>query len=242
MKRYFVDFVPQGEFALTGSEYNHMANVMRSRPGEQVIVCNGDGIDYLCEILGFGKREAALRLLSSERNRQECGADVTVFLGLLKGDNTELEIQKLSELGVRRAVPFVSANTVARADRGKIERFNRVAAESAKQCGRASILRVEPCLRFAEVLKAAGEYGRAVLCYENENGRGLAEALAGAAGQRIALVVGSEGGFTPEEAEAAREAGFVSASLGKRILRAETAAIAAAAATMFALGELGGRP
>ena len=237
LRRYFVE----GEIGecpeITGSEFNHMVNVLRARPGQEVILCNGDGTDCICRIEEIGKKSAALRVLSREPNLCETASEVVAFVGLLKGDNTELEVQKLSELGVKRVVPFYSENTVAKADAKKIERLNRVALESTKQCGRAYVLKVEQAVPFAEIF--GREFDRMLFLCEFEKQRSIPEALAGVeTGSRVGFIVGSEGGFTAAEAELAQNAGALSVSLGRRILRAETAAIAAGAVVMYALGEM----
>ncbi len=236
-KRFFAEGEIPERFELTGSEYNHLANVMRARAGQEIVVSNGDGTDCLCRIEEIGRKSVSLRVLSRTRNLCEAESDVTAFVGLLKGDNTELEVQKLSELGVRRVVPFVSENTVARADEKKIERFRRVALESAKQCGRAYVMKVEPAIPFAEIFKR--EFDALIFLCEFEKERSLSDALAGVPkGSRVGFVVGSEGGFTRAEAELAERAGARPATLGRRILRAETAAISAGAVVMYALGEM----
>ena len=239
LKRYYTEQPASEQWTLTGPEYHHLADVMRARVGETVLLCNGDGMDYRCEVLSLANRTATLRTISAARNEQEPEADVTAFLGLLKGDHTELEIQKLSELGVRRIVPFGSENTVAKADERKIERFRRIAAESAKQCGRASVLQVENAVPFRAAIGRAGAFDRALFCDECAEGKSLAKALGSGSGNRVALMIGSEGGFTAAEAEQAVAAGWTAVTLGRRILRAETAAIASAAVVMNALGELG---
>ena len=239
-KRYFTQGAIGSEIRIEGAEFNHMANVMRAKAGQEVVLCNGDGFDCLCRIEEIGKREARLSLVSRTKNLCETRAEATAFVGLLKGDNTELEVQKLSELGVRRIVPFFSENTVAKADKNKIERLRRVALESAKQCGRAYVARVEEAIPFREIF---GETFDALLfCCEFERERSVAEALSGlASGARVGFVVGSEGGFTAEEAAFAERSGAIPLSLGPRILRAETAAIAAASVLMYALGEMRAR-
>ena len=237
LKRYFVEGEIPERFEMSGSEYNHLANVMRARAGQEVIVCNGDGTDCLCRVEEIGRKSVSLRVLSRARNLCEAEADVTAFVGLLKGDNTELEVQKLSELGIRRVVPFFSENTVAKADEKKIERFNRVALESAKQCGRAYVMKVERAIPFAEIF--GREFDALIYLCEFEKERSLSDALAGVPkGSRVGFIVGSEGGFTRAEAELAERAGARTASLGRRLLRAETAAIAAGAVVRYALGEM----
>ena len=160
---------------------------------------------------------------------------LTLFAGNLKNGNLDLVVRKAVELGVDRIVPFVSART----DEKKFnrERAERIALEAAKQCGALFLSEVEEQISFKEVLDRVKNYDKTWFCYENETRSPLAK-IAREEGRSFALIVGSEGGFTDEEAAAAVAAGAKSVTLGRRILRAETADIVASAFALGALGEL----
>ena len=177
---------------LTGDERRHLADVLRSRVGDRVIICPNDGKDYIYEITAFDKTAVTLDFVECVPNPTEPDLFLCAYIALLKGDKTELEVQKLTELGARRIVPFTSDRTVKGSE--KSERLRRAAHEAS-----------------GDVINGTEK--------------------------RVALVIGPEGGFSEEEVNAAEKAGYEGVTLGKRILRAETAAIAGAAVIMQLCGE-----
>ena len=166
--------------------------------------------------------------------------DMTLFMALPKGDKMEFVIQKSVELGVRKIVPFLSKNCVSRPDKTdkKVERWRKIAVEAAKQCGRGYLPVVTAVESAEKAFAMASDSGTALFFYENEK-RGLRETLEGqGVSDTVSLVVGPEGGFAPEEVQAAQNAGLSSVSLGTRILRCETAPVAALAAVLYAGGNM----
>ena len=157
-----------------------------------------------------------------------------------KGDKMEFIVQKAVELGVSRIVPYLSKNCVSRPDKTekKVERWRKIAAEAAKQCGRGRLPEVAAVVPVAQAIAQAAESETALFFYENERRTGLHDALAGGVRDTVSLMVGPEGGFDPAEAKAAVDAGLQSVSLGTRILRCETAPIAALAAVLYAGGNM----
>ena len=149
-------------------------------------------------------------------------------------------VQKAVELGVSNIVPYLSKNCVSRPDKTdkKVERWRKIAAEAAKQCGRGVLPTVGAVIPVGQAIAQAAQSETALFLYENERQTGLRDALAAGVGKDVSLLVGPEGGFAPEEAEAARQAGLKSVSLGTRILRCETAPVAALAAILFAGGNM----
>ena len=162
------------------------------------------------------------------------------LLALPKGDKMEFIVQKAVELGVSRIVPYLSKNCVSRPDKTekKVERWRKIAAEAAKQCGRGRLPEVAAVVPVAQAIAQAAESETALFFYENERRTGLHDALAGGVRDTVSLMVGPEGGFDPAEARAAVDAGLQSVSLGTRILRCETAPIAALAAVLYAGGNM----
>ena len=160
--------------------------------------------------------------------------------GLPKADKMEFIVQKAVELGVSRIVPYLSKNCVSRPDKTekKVERWRKIAAEAAKQCGRGRLPEVAAVVPVAQAIAQAAESETALFFYENEKRTGLRDALAGGVRDTVSLMVGPEGGFDPAEARAAVDAGLHSVSLGTRILRCETAPIAALAAVLYAGGNM----
>lgn len=241
MPRFFITGRPEdGLLTLRGEDAHHAGRVLRLRPGEKVTLCDGEETDYDCTVESVAKDEVVCRVTAVHPADTEPKQRLTLFMALPKGDKMELIVQKAVELGVSEIVPYLSKNCVSRPDRTekKVERWQRIAAEAAKQCGRGRLPAVRPVVPFAEAAARAAESETALFFYENEKRTGLRDALAGGVGRTVSMMVGPEGGFAPEEAAAAGEAGLTSVSLGTRILRCETAPIAALAAVLYAGGNM----
>lgn len=223
-----------GLITVSGTEAEHMIRVLRMKEGYKAVILTGDGCERLSTVVRVTRGEVLLREESVTRADRR-SVSLTLFAGNLKNGNLDLVVRKAVELGVDRIVPFVSART----DEKKFnrERAERIALEAAKQCGALFLSEVEEQISFKEVLDRVKNYDKAWFCYENETRSPLAK-IAREEGRSFALIVGSEGGFTDEEAAAAVAAGAKSVTLGRRILRAETADIVASAFALGALGEL----
>ena len=241
MQRFFVEpYQVQEEehrITLTGPDLNHMKNVLRMRIGEDVWISDGSEKEYHCTIEEFQEDSAVLHILYAQESQYELPSRIYLFQGLPKGDKMELIIQKAVELGAVRIVPFFSRYCVAapKKEEQKNLRYNRIAFEAAKQSGRGVVPQVELPVTYKQMLADAARNDAAFFCYE-AGGEPLLSRLGGA--ETIGLITGSEGGFSPEEAAAAREAGCVQIGLGPRILRCETAPLAALAAVMTLTGNL----
>lgn len=236
MRRFFVEKITRPTTVLDGNEWKHLSEVLRARVGDRVILCPNDGRDYVFEIKSCDRKSATLEYAEDYPNTTEPKADVTVFASLLKGDKTEYAVQKLTELGVKRIVPFIGEYTVQRSE--KSERLRRAAHEAAKQCGRARIPEVEEPMPFASIVPMLSAFDKVVFAYEGAyaSGQRLRDVIDGTE-KSVALIVGAEGGFAGKEVQTLTNAGYLPVTLGKRILRAETAAVAGAAVLMFLLGE-----
>lgn len=223
-----------GLITVSGTEAEHMTRVLRMKEGYKAVILTGDGCERLSTVVRVTRGEVLLREESVTRGDRR-SVSLTLFAGNLKNGNLDLVVRKAVELGVDRIVPFVSART----DEKKFnrERAERIALEAAKQCGALFLSEVEEQISFKEVLDRVKNYDKTWFCYENETRSPLAK-IAREQGRSFALIVGSEGGFTDEEAAAAVAAGAKSVTLGRRILRAETADIVASAFALGALGEL----
>ena len=238
--RYFTRELADGQAALTGSDAHHLANVMRARPGEQVVLCGPDGLEYTGNVTAILPGRVEFSVSEGAPSKAEPDLAVTLFVGYPKQGKLEEIIRHSVELGVSRIGPFFSRYCVAapKKEDVKNERYNRIAAEAAKQAGRAVLPRVElPLARFSDVCGALAGYDKALFFYEG-GGEPLRAVLAPGSARTLALVTGSEGGFSPEEAGAAAAAGAVTVGLGPRILRCETAPLAALTAAMLLTGNL----
>ncbi len=277
MSRFFVKTEPSdlqnGLIVITGEDVKHIASVLRARPGDALELCDGEGTDYDAVIEQMTKESVITRIKGSKANNTEAPIDITLFQGIPKSDKMDFIIQKCVELGVNRFVPVTAARSVvkfkdARDAAAKTTRWERIAHEAAKQCGRGRLPVVEEPMGLQQALKLADECGLKLLPYEEEIEGGLRNVLASyiraisgdtemrttenlacetqtIANQtsdlrKIAIFIGPEGGFERSETEKAVQSGFKSVKLGPRILRTETAGIAVASIVMYELGDMGG--
>lgn len=235
MPRFFTNEIDENNITLTGSDAVHVGRSLRMKPGEPLTVCCG-GIDYNCEISEITSDTVYLSLKEKVVCAAEPNIEVTLFQAVPKMDKLEYIIQKSVELGVSRIVPMLTRRCVSRPDERdfakKLARLNKIAAEAAKQSGRGIIPQVTPIVSYKKALEMMKELDRNVLLYEEEGGVSFGEVdLTGA--KTVGLVIGSEGGFDREEAEACTAVGATQVWLGKRILRCETAPITALSILMF---------
>ncbi len=241
--RFFVETEPQGEVLVGGEAGRHMVRSLRMRPGEAVTLCAGTGKDFFCTVLETGPQGARVRVDRTADSVTEPRVQITVCPAWPKGDKLETVVQKSVELGAAEILPVVSRRCVARPDPAALEkktqRLQRIALEAAQQSQRGKIPRVLPAVELQTALERAAREGRGLFFYEHGTGS-LQKALE-TAGDRLFLFIGPEGGFDPEEARMAEELGAALLTLGPRILRAETAPLAALAAVLYARGEFEGR-
>ena len=232
-RRFFVENIGR-ETLLTDEAYRHAKSVLRLRAGDEVVLFDGSGKEYTAVVNAEQRGALLCTVTGSTVSEKECKTPVALFCGALKGDKTELVVQKATELGVCEVGVFESRYCSAYMNENKLARLQKVAREAAQQCLRATVPAVRFYRSLAEVFEAAAGYENKLFACEfaQKSDKDL-RALQGP----CALIVGSEGGFAPEEFAAAGQAGFAGVTLGKRILRAETACIAFTAAVMFCLGE-----
>ena len=238
--RYFTKELSGGRAALTGSDAHHLADVMRARPGDEVVLCGPDGLEYTGTVTALLPGRVEFSVSEGAPGKAEPDVELTLFAGYPKQGKLEEIIQHSVELGVRTVVPFFSRYCVAapKKEEVKNQRYNRIAAEAAKQAGRGLLPTVEmPLLRFEEVCARFKDYDLVLFFYEG-GGAPLRALLRPGMVKRIALVTGSEGGFSAEEAAAAAAAGAQTVGLGPRILRCETAPLAALTAALLLTGNL----
>ena len=243
--RYFTRELADGRAALTGSDAHHLADVMRARIGEEVVLCGPDGLEYLGTVTAIEPGRVEFSVTDGTTSKAEPDCAVTLFAGYPKAGKLEEVIRHSVELGVTEIVPFFSRYCVAtpKKEDVKNERYNRIALEAAKQCGRGVLPDVAlPLPNFGAVCRTFAQYDLVLFCYEC-GGAPLRQLLADAKpadGQklRLAIVTGAEGGFAAEEAEMAAKAGAKTVGLGPRILRCETAPLAVLSAVMTLTGNL----
>ena len=214
------------------------------KTGEKVTVCDMHMTEYDCVINGFCENDVILDIVSSSKGNTEPPYKLVLYQALPKSDKMEFIIQKSVEAGVSKVVPFVSERCISRPDKqggkNKVERWNKIALEAAKQSGRGIVPCVEDICTYDDALKDAKESQLKILFYEGDNTVSLKNVLSGiktdnANPLTIAIIIGAEGGFSIEEVAKSEGAGFTPTGLGPRILRCETAPIVALGAISYAL-------
>ncbi len=242
MTRFFVEEqdLSGDTLHLTGENFQH-AKVLRLKPGEKLLACDGQGREAVCAVRAAGSTELELEILERRESETEAAVRVSVYMAFPKADKLEHVIQKATELGAYEIVAFPSARCVSRPDekslRKKLERWQKIAASAAEQSGRGRIPQVLVLGSFAQALKRAGQTDKPLLFYENEHAVTLRMALEAGSWNTVSLLTGPEGGLEEAEVDQARKAGFQVCTLGKRILRCETAPLCALSAVMYAAGE-----
>ncbi|HJZ54599.1 MAG TPA: RsmE family RNA methyltransferase [Gemmataceae bacterium] len=225
--RFFTpDPLSPGEYVLTGAEAHHLASVRRFAPGDRLTLFNGDGHDYPAEVVSTDRKRALLNVLASVAVDRELPFPLVVGSALPKGDRGDFLIEKLTELGVTRFVPLVTTRCVVVPKETVVRKLGRAVIEASKQCGRNRLMSVSAPLTWEQFVRLAD---LPVCRHVLHTGPGLAMLAGSPEGSAVAVAVGPEGGFTQGEIETAIAAGWRLASLGPRVLRVETAAIAAVA-------------
>lgn len=242
MYQFFVEDGQVGRdfITITGSDVNHIKNVLRMKPGEIVRISSRSGHDYQCSVLELTDDFVQMDILDSDAASTELSGRIYLFQALPKGDRMEYVIQKAVELGVYEIIPVTMKYCVVKLDekkaQSKVRRWQAIAESAAKQSKRSLIPQIHPVISFKEAVDYAMKCDRRLVPYENERGmQATAEALASIrAGDKISVMIGPEGGFAEEEIGAVRDHMQI-ISLGKRILRTDTAAAAVMSILMMHL-------
>ncbi len=241
MVRFYVtpEELKRGTLLLTGENAQH-AKVLRLRPGEAVTVCDGQGQEALCRVSGFEGGQTCLEVEQRRPSRSEAAVQVRVYMAFPKADKLEQVIQKATELGAWEIAAFPSARCVSRPDGKslgrKLERWQKIALAAAQQSGRGCVPRVLVLDSYAQALERAAQADKALLFYEQEQAHTLRAALVGSYGS-VSILTGPEGGLEEREVAQAQTAGLQVCTLGRRILRCETAPLCALSAIMYDAGE-----
>ncbi len=230
MPRFFVpsDGFEENTVYIKGDDAFHIARSLRMAVGDGVTVCDMHGTEHECTLTKIRDDICELTVLSSKHGETEPPKEITLYMGYPKGDKLETVIQKAVELGAAFIVPFESSRCIKRpkADRAEKQllRLKRIAEEAAKQCGRSMLPEVKDTLTYQKMLESAKEKSLVLFCYEGDGALSLKDVLReNKDAKSIAVIVGSEGGFSLAEADEAKKQGVHIVNLGKRILRCETA-------------------
>ncbi len=247
MRHFFIDPSPviNSLVAIQRSEAHHIKNVLRLKPGDRIMLFDGTGFEYEAVIRKISTEKIDVEIHSKVRAALQSGVQITVAQAFLKEKKMDDLVRKLCELGVARWIPFFSRRSIARPDArrlaGRSRRWHRIATEALKQCRRIDLPEIAGALSFEEVLDFSKTCDLNIVFWENEAGplRSGIESGAKDPLKRILMMLGPEGGFTQQEIEMAENSGFVVAGLGPRILRAETATIAAVSLVQYLFGDMG---
>ena len=243
MARFFIagtNLLGSPTALIRGRDAEHI-QVLRIRPGEDVTICDTQGQDYRCRLLRSSKEEAELEVIDVVPCKGEPSVEVTVLCGLPKGERVDYIIQKSVEAGAHNLVFFQAARSIAKPDDPykKLDRWNRISEEAAKQSGRGIIPKISWAADYGEVLNIAVHTELPLFMYETGERESLNQVLEShKAAASAAVITGPEGGFEQFEADLARIAGLHICSMGERILRCETAPVVALTALMYATGNL----
>ena len=242
MTRFFVkpEEMQPDFLVLTGENAAH-AKVLRLKAGEEVLVCDGEGRECLCAVSDVSDGQISLVVKHSRESEAETRVRVSIYMAFSKGDKLEHVIQKATELGAYEIVAFPSARCVSRPDekslKKKLERWQKIASSAAEQSGRGLVPQVLTLPSYKAALERASQADKALLFYENEQATTLKMALSESAYHTVSLMTGPEGGLEEGEVAQAAAAGLQVCTLGKRILRCETAPLCALSAVMYDAGE-----
>lgn len=243
MQRFFVTPAQVGEeeIYIEGSDVNHMKNVLRMKAGEELMVSDGNNWQYRCAVKEYLSEKAVLKILKKELVDTELPSKIYLFQGLPKQDKMELIVQKAVELGACQVVPVLTRRCVVKLDAKKaakkVSRWQQIAESAAKQAGRGYIPEIRDVMTLEEALAFAGQLDVRLIPYELAEGMEHTRNVIGKIipGQSVGIFIGPEGGFEKEEVEHAVEKGVLPVTLGKRILRTETAGLAVLSVLMYRL-------
>ncbi|MDE6028948.1 MAG: 16S rRNA (uracil(1498)-N(3))-methyltransferase [Clostridiales bacterium] len=233
--RFYLPSINKSRPELTGDAHTHAAYARRIRVGDNVTVFDGIGHDYECKVTEIKKDKTLLQILDAKENVGESTISVTLYLSVIKQDRFELAVQKATELGVKKIVPVYSAFT-QRNFNLNYDRLNKIAISACEQCRRSVVPIIEQAVDFDELLNRA-KNSYMIFPWEHESNGTMREVLSGNNSADISVFIGPEGGITESETSKLVALGAKSVTLGKRILRAETAAIAALSVIYYEMGE-----
>ncbi|NTV15638.1 MAG: 16S rRNA (uracil(1498)-N(3))-methyltransferase [Desulfobulbaceae bacterium] len=243
MRRFFLgnQLPNEGLLSITGPEVHHLKNVLRLKPGAMVILFDGQGHEYEVELEQLGNHEISARIIS-QRQETADRCRVSLAQGLLTGQKMDLVVQKATELGLATIIPFTSRYcTVREASANKVLRWQRIAREACKQCNRTREPEILPVITLQECLEKTKAHDLTVIFWEKEqtnNLEDLRELITSQSPSSLLLLIGPEGGLTGEEVAQAQDKNAHSIGMGRRILRAETASLTAAALVQYLVGNL----
>ena len=243
MRYFFIDSLGQKDanFSITGSDARHIRTVLRLKPGDKIGLFDGKGFEYEAEIVNVSPGKVNASLIRRFPSAAESPIRVTVAQGFLKERKMDGLVRQLSELGIAKWIPFIAERSVPVPDKKQLfartKRWEKIAKEAVKQCRRGRIMEIGDTVSFSQVLNQAQICDLKIVFWEDES-RPFQTVKPENPVHTVFVLIGPEGGFTRKEIEYAKDHGFVTAGLGPRILRAETAAIAASVLLQYLFGDM----
>lgn len=245
MPRFYVPQprIEKGMLEIEGDEVRHIRKVLRLKRGDEIVVFNGSGKEYEGTIVEEGPSSVVIMIQNIFSSKTESQLEITLAQSLLKGDKMDYLIQKATELGVKEIIPFFSSRSVPLLEKSRrlkrYPRWERIAVEASKQCGRGVVLKIEPLKDYSEILRTASSDSLRLILLEREGVR-LKEALERSKEKtKIFFIIGPEGGLSEEEVDQAERNGFTPVTLGRRILRSETASLCLVSILQYEWGDIG---
>jgi len=245
MRRFYVPVfhVEKDLLKIKGHEARHIQRVLRLRTGDGIVVFDGSGREYEGVIVGEEPTAVVIKVRTIFSSKEESPIEIVLAQSLLKGEKMDYLIQKATELGVRKIIPFFSSRSVPRPDRSKTlerhQRLERIAVEASKQCGRGMITRIEPLCDYSEMLSQAPLESLRLILWEEEGERLKKILKESKDKKRIFFIVGPEGGMSQEEIEKSKKTGFIPVFMGGRIMRAETTSLCLLSILQYEWGDIG---
>jgi 16S rRNA (uracil1498-N3)-methyltransferase len=245
MVRFYVPQprIEKGMLKVEGEEVKHIRKVLRLKAGDEISVFDGSGKEFEGTIVEEGLSSVEIRIKNVYSSKRDSSLEVTLAQSLLKGEKMDYVIQKATELGVKEIIPFLSSRSIPLLEKSKRlnrhHRWERIAIEASKQCGRGVVPKLEPLQDYSEMLPKASLNALRLILWERE-GMKLKEILENSKERKkIFFVIGPEGGFSQGEVDEAKGAGFIPVTLGRRILRAETASLCFLSILQYEQGDMG---
>lgn len=245
MRRFYIPAgqMDKNESIITGSDAHHMRDVLRLQPDDWVVVFDGTGRQYQAQIISVDRKGIRVAMRSPVKADIVPAFELAFAQGYLKDKKMDGLVRQLTELGVDRWVPFLSRRSIPVPDQkrlqGRYQRWQKISLEALKQCGRSRAMELDTLVSFGDALKQARSYDLKIIFWEESKAATLRDHLRNTDPARVFLMVGPEGGFGSDEIEMAESEGFRVVGLGPRILKAETAALAAAVMVQYIFGDMG---
>lgn len=247
MYKFFVkiDNIINDNIFIEGEDYQHATKVLRLKTGDKIQICDGEKNEYICLIQEINKKQIKCEIIEHFINNNESNLNITLFQGLPKAQKMELIIQKGVEIGIKEFQPILTERVVVKTEgrdlKNKLDRWNRISYEAAKQSNRGIVPRVNDILDFEEAINKLNEFDVVFVPYEKEKNKGFKKTLKEINDVKsVAIIIGPEGGFSEQEIDIFIKNNYIPITLGPRILRTETAGLVAASIILYELDDLGG--